>query len=269
MLHGSLALVHALLRAEQHSHWLQAAGRHEEKQKQLRNRNAEIVRENTAWVAGMTWKLQAISASFADRLASLPNRPNRPQTGQAFTDVQISMPLTALTCLLLKLPSPLPNSQSVPCCRLRSKLTHAFALLRTYQHKVRVIDAAKHAATTVSVAQAAQQQARAVAQSQTPWGPPADAEIGTWCAAGKPFSKLGFSSYSWSLLSRWERHLLQAWAGDAVQETWTNIGYAGSNQCQHGYCCSAAAMSCSHRCQHRCTLPLALSAVAQGPSHAV
>ena len=51
--------MHALFRDNQHSHWLQEAGRHEEKQKQLRNRNAEIVRENTACVAGMTWKLRA------------------------------------------------------------------------------------------------------------------------------------------------------------------------------------------------------------------
>ena len=103
---------------------------------------------------------------------------------------QIVMPLTSLTCLQLKWPSPLPDSQSLPCCRLRSKLTHAFALLRTYQHKVRVIDAAKHAATTVTVAQAAQQQAMAVAQSQPPWGPSAHAEVGAWCAAGKPSCKL-------------------------------------------------------------------------------
>lgn len=96
------------------------------------------------------------------------------------------------------------------CCRLRSKLTHAFALLRTYQHKVRVIDAAKHAATTVSVTQAAQQQAVAIAQSQTPWAPTATPEIGAWCAAGKPFSKLHFSSHSWSLLSRWETQMLWA-----------------------------------------------------------
>ena len=50
----ALFLVHALLWAGQHRRSLQAAGRHEEKQKQLRSRNAEIVRENTACVAGMT-----------------------------------------------------------------------------------------------------------------------------------------------------------------------------------------------------------------------
>ena len=203
MLHGCLFLVHALLWAQQHSHWLQAAGRHEEKQKQLRNRNAEIVRENTACVIGMTWKLQAASLSCAGRSACLPNRA---QTGC----VQIVMPLTTRTCLPRRLPSPLPNRQDVLCCRLRSKLTHAFALLRTYQHKVRVIDAAKHAATTVSVTQAAQQQAMAIAQSQMPWGPPANAEIGAWCPAGKPFSKLAFRSYSWSLLSTWKKHMFRA-----------------------------------------------------------
>ena len=81
-----------------------------------------------------------------------------------------------------------------------------------------MIDAAKHAATTVSVTQAAQQQAVAIAQSQMPWGPPANAETGAWCAAGKPLSELGFSSYSWSLLSNWKRHMLKGCAGDAAQE---------------------------------------------------
>lgn len=50
-----------------HSHWLQAAGRHEEKQKQLRNRNAEIVRENTACAACMIWKQQAAPVLSAER----------------------------------------------------------------------------------------------------------------------------------------------------------------------------------------------------------
>ena len=187
----------------------------------------------------MTWKPQAASLSFAEPFACLPNRL---QTGQATTAMQIVMPLTALSCLPLKLLSPLQTTQSVPCCRLRSKLTHAFALLRTYQHKVRVNDAAKHAATTVSVTQAAQQQAVAFAQSQTPWGPPANAEIGAWCAAGKPLSELGFSSCSWSLLDKWERHMLKDSAGDAAQEMWRDIGYAGSILCQPERCCSAAAM---------------------------